>query len=80
MVYLIVKLNQALNNDDFAEFYETSFGIFAPEIIHVFTEIKALESADILNSTLPVVYTAGLLDEAYIELVFKIKPLEQQRE
>ena len=80
MVYVIVKLNQAVTNGGFAQFYETSFGIFAPEIIHVFNEIKAIESANIVSSTLPVVNPSGLLDDAYKELAFKIKPSEQQRE
>ncbi|MEX2485806.1 MAG: hypothetical protein WED10_14640 [Brumimicrobium sp.] len=30
MVYVIVKLNQKVTNGGFAEFYESSFGVFAP--------------------------------------------------
>ena len=41
MVYVIVKLNQTVTNGGFVEFYETSFGVFAPEIIHVLNEIQA---------------------------------------
>jgi hypothetical protein len=79
MVYVIVKLNQSVTNGGFAEFYETSFGIFAPEIIHALTEIKAVATADIVSSTLPVVNPTGLLDEVYKELVFKLQLSEQQR-
>tara|TARA_B100000809_G_scaffold179481_1_gene177105 strand:+ start:1227 stop:1700 length:474 start_codon:yes stop_codon:yes gene_type:complete len=80
MVYVIVKLNQAVTNGGFAEFYETSFGIFAPEIIHVLTEIKAVESAEIVSSTLPIVNPTGLLDNAYKAFVFKLQPTEEQKE
>ena len=79
MVYVIVKLNQTVTNGGFAEFYETSVGIFAPEVIHVLNEIKALETAEIVSSSLPVVNPAGLLDEAYKEIVFNLKLSEQQR-
>ena len=79
MVYVIVKLNQKVTNGGFAEFYETSVGIFAPEVIHVLNEIKALETAEIVSSSLPVVNPAGLLDEAYKEIVFNLKLSEQQR-
>jgi hypothetical protein len=80
MVYVIVKLNQAVTNGGFAEFYETSFGVFSPEIIHVLNEIKAVETAKIVSSTLPVVNPTGLLDDIYKELVFKIQPSNEQRE
>ena len=80
MVYVIVKMNQAVTNGGFAEFYETSFGVFAPEIIHVLNEIKATASADIVANTLSIVNPEALLDDAYKALVFKIKPSEQQRE
>jgi len=79
MVYVIVKLNQSVTNGGFAEFYETSFGVFAPEIIHALNEIKAVATADIVSSTLPVVNPTGLLDEVYKELVFKLQLSEQQR-
>ncbi|MFT4771786.1 MAG: hypothetical protein ACI9CP_000168 [Cryomorphaceae bacterium] len=79
MVYVIVKLNQSVTNGGFAEFYETSFGVFAPEIIHALNEIKAVATADIVSSTLPVVNPTGLLDEFYKELVFKLQLSEQQR-
>ncbi|MFT6442706.1 MAG: hypothetical protein ACJASQ_001178 [Crocinitomicaceae bacterium] len=79
MVYVIVKLNQTVTNGGFAEFYETSVGIFAPEVIHVLSEIKALETAEIVSSSLPVVNPTGLLDEAYKEIVFNLKLSEQQR-
>ena len=79
MVYVIVKLNQTVTSGGFAEFYETSVGIFAPEVIHVLNEIKALETAEIVSSSLPVVNPAGLLDEAYKEIVFNLKLSEQQR-
>ncbi|MFB0923667.1 MAG: DUF4375 domain-containing protein [Vicingaceae bacterium] len=80
MVYVIVKLNQAVTNGGFAEFYETSFGIFAPEIIHVLTEIKAVESSEIVASTLLVVNPTGILDDAYKAFVFKLQPTEEQKE
>ncbi|MFT5778189.1 MAG: hypothetical protein ACI837_001145 [Crocinitomicaceae bacterium] len=79
MVYVIVKLNQTVTNGGFAEFYETSFGIFAPEIIHALNEVKAVASAEIVSSSLPVVNPTGLLDDAYKELVFSIQLSEQQR-
>ena len=79
MVYVIVKLNQAVTHGGFAEFYDTSFGIFAPEIIHALNEIKAVETAEIVSSTLPVVNPTGLLDEAYKAFVFNLELSEQQR-
>ena len=79
MVYLIVKLNQTVTSGGFAEFYETSFGIFAPEIIHVLNEIKAVETAKIVSSSLLIVNPVGLLDEAYKEIVFNLHLSEQQR-
>ena len=79
MVYVIVKLNQTVTGGGFAEFYETSFGVFAPEIIHVLNEIKAVATAEIVSSSLPVVNPTGLLDEAYKEFVFNIHLSEQQR-
>ena len=79
MVYVIVKLNQTVTNGGFAEFYETSFGVFAPEIIHALNEIKAVATAEIVSSSLPVVNPTGLLDEAYKEFVFNIQLSEQQR-
>ena len=79
MVYVIVKLNQTITSGGFAEFYETSFGIFAPEIIHALNEIKAGATADIVSSSLPVVNPTGLLDEAYKEFVFNLQLSEQQR-
>lgn len=78
-VYIIVKLNQTVTNGGFAEFYETSFGIFSPEIIHVLSEIKALATAEIVSSSLLVVNPTGLLDDAYKEFVFNIQLSEQQR-
>ncbi len=80
MVYVIVKLNQTITSGGFAEFYETSFGVFAPEIIHVLNEIKAVATAKIVTSSLPVVNPTGLLDEAFKEFVFKLQLSEQQRE
>lgn len=79
MVYVIVKLNQTVTSGGFAKFYETSFGIFAPEIIHALNEIKAIATAEIVSSSLPVVNPTGLLDEAYKTFVFNIKLSEQQR-
>lgn len=79
MVYVIVKLNQTVTNGGFAEFYETSFGIFAPEIIYALNEIKAGATAEIVSCTLPIVNPTGLLDEVYKEFVFNIKLSEQQR-
>ena len=79
MVYVIVKLNQTVTNGGFAEFYENSFGVFAPEIIHALNEIKAVATAKIVSSSLPVVNPTGLLDEAYKALVFNLQLTEQQR-
>ena len=79
MVYVIIKLNQAVTNGGFSEFYETSHGIFAPEIIHVLNEIKAPESANIVSNSLPIVNPTGLLDNDFKELVFKPQLTEQQR-
>ena len=79
MVYLVVKLNQTVTNGGFPEFYESSFGVFSPEIIHVLSEIKAVATADIVNSSLSVVNPTGLLDDPYKALVFNIKLTEEQR-
>jgi len=79
MVYVVVKLNQTVTNGGFTEFYETSFGIFAPEIIHVLNEIKAVATVEIVSSSLPVVNPTGLLDDAYKALVFNLELSEQQR-
>ena len=79
MVYVIVKLNQTVTRGGFSEFYETSFGVFAPEIIHALNEIKAVATAEIISNSLPVVNPTGLLDEAYKELVFNLQLSEQQR-
>lgn len=79
MVYVIVKLNQTVTNGGFAEFYENSFGVFAPEIIHALNEIKAVQTAEIVSRSLTVVNPKGLLDEAYKAFVFKIQLSEQLR-
>ena len=80
MVYVIVKLNQTVTSGGFAKFYETSFGVFAPEIIHVLNEIKAIATSEIISSSLPIVNPTGLLDDAYKEFVFNLQLSEQQRE
>lgn len=80
MVYVIVKLNQTVTNGGFAEFYEASFGVFAPEIIHVLNEIQAVATAEIVASSLPVVNPSGLLDDAYKAFVFNLQLSEEQRE
>ena len=79
MVYLMVKLNQKVTNGGFTEFYETSMGIFAPEIIHVCNEINAGATAEIISSSLPIVNPNGLLDDEYKAFVFDMKVTEQQR-
>lgn len=79
MVYVIVKLNQTVTNGGFVEFYEKSMGIFAPEIIYVLNEIKAVASAEIVSSSLPVINPKGLLDDDYKEFVFKLQLSEQQK-
>jgi hypothetical protein len=79
MVYLIVKLNQTVTSGGFAEFYKASFGVFAPEIIYVLNEIKAVVTAEIVSSSLPVINPSGLLDEAYKEFVFNLQLSEKQR-
>ena len=42
MVYLIVKINQAVTNGGFSEFYETSLGIFAPDLYYLNSCISLL--------------------------------------
>ena len=79
MVYVIVKLNQSVTGGGFVEFYESSYGVFAPEIIHVLNEIKAGATADIVSNTLPVVNPIGLLDQAYKEFVFNLQLSEEQK-
>ncbi len=79
MVYVIVKLNMAVTNGGFAEFFETSYGIFAPEIIYVLTEIKANASAEIVSNALLILNPTGLLDEAYKEFIFNIRISDQQK-
>ncbi len=79
MVYVIVKLNQTVTRGGFSEFYETSFGVFAPEIIHVLNEINAVATGAIVSSSLPIVNPTGLLDDAYKDFVFNLKLSEQQR-
>jgi hypothetical protein len=79
MVYVIVKLNQKVTNGGFAEFYESSFGVFAPEIVHVLNEIKAGASADIVASSILVVNPKGLLDDDYKAFVFNLELTEEQR-
>ncbi|MEP2023204.1 DUF4375 domain-containing protein [Reichenbachiella sp.] len=80
LVYVIVKLNQTVTNGGFSEFYESSHGVFAPEIVHALNEIKAVASAEIVTDSLPIVNPTGLLDEAYKAFVFNIQLSEQQRE
>ena len=79
IVYVIVKLNQAVTSGGFTEFYETSFGIFTPEIIHVLYESKATASAEIVSNSLITVNPLGLLDNAYKEHVFNITLSEEQK-
>lgn len=79
MVYVMVKLNQTVTRGGFAEFYESSFGVFAPEIIHVCSEINARATAEIVSSSLPVVNPQGLLDDDYKAFVFDLNLTEQQR-
>jgi hypothetical protein len=45
----------------------------------VLNEIKAVATAEIVSSSLPVVNPTGLLDEAYKEFIFNIQLSEQQR-
>ena len=79
MVYIIVKLNQTVTNGGFSEFYEKNIGIFAPEIIHALHLIKAKGTAEIVDSSLPVINPDGLLDDAYKDFVFNIQLTEEQR-
>ena len=79
MVYVVVKLNQKVTNGGFTEFYESSFGVFAPEIVHVLNEIKAGATADIVASSMLVVHPKGLLDDEYKAFVFNIGLTEEQR-
>ena len=79
MVFVIVKMNQTVTNGGFTEFYESSYGVFAPEIIYVLNQIKATASAEIVSSSLPVVNPEGILDDAYKELVFNIQLSEAQK-
>ncbi|MEJ6776126.1 MAG: DUF4375 domain-containing protein [Crocinitomicaceae bacterium] len=79
MVYVIVKLNQTVTNGGFMEFYEASFGVFSPEIIHVLDEIKATVTSEIVSNSLLVVNPEGLLDEAYKDIIFNVQLSEEQR-
>jgi len=79
VVYIIVKLNQTVTNGGFSEFYETSYGIFAPEIIHILSEIKANVTAEIVANTLSIVNPNGRLDTDYKAFVFNIRLTEQQK-
>ncbi len=77
MVYVIVKLNQTVTNGGFVEFYEASFGIFAPEIIHALNEINAVATAEIVSDSLQFVNPKGLLDTDFKASVFKLELSEQ---
>ena len=79
MAYLIVKMNQTVTNGGFAEFFETGFGVFAPEVIYVLNAIKAKASANIVESALPMVNPKGLLDDDYKSFVFNIELSPQQK-
>jgi hypothetical protein len=79
MVYLIVKMNQTVTNGGFAEFFETGFGVFAPEVIYVLNAINAKASANIVESALPIVNPKGLLDDDYKSFVFNIELSPQQK-
>ena len=79
MVFVIVKLNQSVTRGGFAELYETSYGVFVPEIIHVLNEIKATETANIVSDSLPIVNPIGLLDDDFKAFVFGIQLSEPQR-
>lgn len=79
MVYVIVKLNQTVTNGGFSEFYESSVGIFAPEIIHALNEINADASANIVSSSLPIVNPLGYLDNEYKNFVFNIQLTQKQK-
>ncbi len=79
IVYVIVKLNQSITNGGFVEFYESSFGIFAPEIIHALNEIKADLSTDIISDSLSIINPNGLLDNAFKEFAFKLELSELQK-
>src|SRR5690554_2320412 len=79
MVYIIVKMNQAVTNGGFSEFYEASLGIFTPEVIHVLNEIKAVETSKIVADSLAIVNQIGLLDNAYKSFVFKVQLSAHQR-
>ena len=79
MAYVLIKLNQSVTMGGLKEFFEKSFGIFAPEVIHVLNEIKATASANIVSNSLAVVNPSGLLDDVYKEFVFNIELSEQQQ-
>jgi hypothetical protein len=78
-VYVVVKLNQAVTNGGFSEFYETSLGVFAPEIIHVLKEIKAKETAETVANSLLIMNPSGLLDDAYKQFIFSAQLSALQR-
>lgn len=79
MVFVIVKLNQSVTRGGFSEFFETSYGVFAPEIVHVLNEIKAVETANIVSDSLSMVNPIGLLDNDFKAFVFSIQLSEPQR-
>lgn len=73
MVYVIVKLNQTVTSGGFVEFYESSYGVFAPEIAHALNEIKATESAQIVLDSMSIINPSGLLDNEYKGCVFNLR-------
>jgi hypothetical protein len=72
-------MNQTVTNGGFAEFFETGFGVFAPEVIYVLNAINAKASANIVESSLPMVNPKGLLDDDYKSFVFNIELSPQQK-
>jgi hypothetical protein len=79
MVYIIVKLNQSVTNGGFSEFYESSLGIFAPEIAHALQLVKAKDSAQLVNKSMSIINLAGLTDNDYKAFVFNIKLTGNQK-
>ena len=79
MVYVIIKLNQNVTSGGFIQYFEESFGIFAPETAHALNTIKASATANIVSDAINTMNPAGLLDEAYKEFVFEITISDEQR-
>jgi hypothetical protein len=79
MAYVIVKLNQNVTSGGFVQYFEESFGIFAPETAHALNTIKAVGTANIVSEALNIMNPSGLLDNDYKKFIFNLTIQENQR-